>query len=124
MPVSKDYQAYVEELLAPLGAVVAKRMFGGVGMFCRERMFALIADDVLYFKTNDSNRPAFEAADSGPFEYETRNGTRGVMAYWRVPDEVLENEDEIVAWGRRAIDVALAGAAKAQKQARGRKAGR
>ena len=120
MAVSKDYQAYVEELLSPLGAVVAKRMFGGVGMFYRERMFALVAGDVLYFKTNDSNRAAFEAAGSGPFEYDTKNCTRGVMAYWRVPDEVLENEDEIVAWGRKSIDVALAGA-KPRAKPKGRK---
>lgn len=109
MPVSRDYQAYVEELLAPLGAVVAKRMFGGVGLMYAERMFGLVADDVLYFKVGDATRADYEAAGSAAFTYETKDGTRGLATYWRVPDEVLENEDEIVAWARRAVDVALAG---------------
>ena len=124
MPVSREYTAYVEELLVPLGPVVAKRMFGGVGLMFRDRMFALIADDVLYFKADEAGRAAFEAFGVGPFEYATKNGTRGLITYWRVPDEVLEDGDEIVAWGRRAIDVALAGAAKAKKKPKGRNTGR
>ena len=36
---------YLLELLAPLGPVSAKRMFGGVGLFHNGIMFGLIASD-------------------------------------------------------------------------------
>ena len=50
------------ELLAPLGAVRAKRMFGGYGLYCDELFFALLAADRLYLKVDASTRPAFEQA--------------------------------------------------------------
>ncbi|MEQ9643809.1 MAG: TfoX/Sxy family protein [Alphaproteobacteria bacterium] len=122
MAVSREYQDHVAELLAPLGGIETKRMFGGAGLFYRDLMFALIADDVLYFKVDDETRPAFEAAGVGPFEYDTKNGRRSLAGYWRVPDEVLDDGDEIVAWGRRAADVALAAdAAKPQGKRKGAK---
>ena len=30
------------------------------------------------------------------------------MGYWQVPAEVLEDPDELVAWAREAVGVALA----------------
>lgn len=122
MAVSRAYSAYVEELLAPLGDVEARRMFGGVGVFHGERMFGLIHDDVLYFKVDEAGRAAYEAAGAGPFEYQTKLGKRGLASYWRVPDDVLEDGDEMVAWGRRAIAAALAGGHKGK--AKGPRAGR
>lgn len=107
MPVSADYRAWIEERLGALEHVSSKRMFGGLGVFYRGLMFGLVADDVFYLKVSDATRGDFEAAGQGPFIYETKNGQRGVMSYYRVPDEVLEDDDEIAAWARRAIDVAL-----------------
>jgi len=78
------FAEYVVELLAPLGRVAARRMFGGHGIYCDGVMFALIADDVLYFKADDVNRPALEQAGAEPFTYEAR-GKRAVMSSWRAP---------------------------------------
>jgi DNA transformation protein len=36
------------QLLGAAGRSVARRMFGGFGLYCDGVMFALIADDVLY----------------------------------------------------------------------------
>ena len=124
MPYSAEYRDYVLDLLAPLGQVEARGMFGGVGIFYRGSMFALIASDELYFKADDVNRPDFEAAGAEPFSYETKSGRRGVMAYWGVPDEVLENEDECLVWARKSVDAALraaAGAGKSGKAAKKRR---
>lgn len=117
MAVSPEFTDYVVDLMAPVGAVAPRRMFGGVGIFYRDLMFALIAGDVLYLKVDDTTRADFEAAGVGPFTYETKKGTRGLRGYWRAPDEVMENEDEFALWARDAVDVALrADAAKAKKK--------
>jgi DNA transformation protein len=118
VPVSAEYHAYVLDLLAPLGAVEGRRMFGGAGVFYRGLMFALIADDVLYLKVDDATRPDFEAAGAGAFTYETSSGTRGLRSYFRVPDEILESEAELAAWGRRAVDAALRAEAGRPKRKR------
>src|SRR5207344_2622802 len=85
MTASANFATYAAELLGAAGRVTALRMFGGYGLYCDGVMFALIADDVLYLKTDDVNRPELERAGSAPFTYEA-NGRRTIIAYWRAPD--------------------------------------
>ena len=119
MAYSKEYRAYVEELLQPVGKVTTRGMFGGVGIFYRGLMFALISDDELYFKVDDRNRGDYEAMAAGPFTYEAKGGKRAVMSYYRVPDEIADNEDDVLDWARRSVDAALrAESAKAPKKKR------
>jgi len=107
MAVSDDYRDFVLEQLAPAGRVTPRAMFGGVGLYLNGLFFALIDDDTLYFKTDDSNRARFEQAGSRPFcPFPDRPDQ--AMAYWQVPAEVLEDADELAAWAREALAVALA----------------
>jgi len=107
MAVSDDYRDFVLEQLAPAGRVTPRAMFGGVGLYLDGLFFALIDDDTLYFKTDDSNRARFEQAGSRPFcPFPDRPDQ--AMAYWQVPAEVLEDADELAAWAREALAVALA----------------
>ena len=119
MAVSTEYRDYVMELLAPLGPVSSRAMFGGLGLYYSDTMFALVADEVLYFKVDDANRGDFEQAGAGPFEYQAKGGKRAVMAYYQVPAEVLEDTEDILVWARKAVDVALR--ARKPKPPRGRK---
>lgn len=106
MSVSDDYRDFVLEQLAPAGRVTSRSMFGGIGLYLDDLFFALIADDSLYFKTGDSNRPRFQSAGSRPFcPYPDRPDLQ--MGYWEVPAEVLEDADELANWAREALAVAL-----------------
>jgi DNA transformation protein len=106
MSVSDDYRDFVLEQLAPAGRVSARRMFGGVGLYLDGLFFALIDDDTLYFKTDDANRGRFQRAGSRPFcPFPGRPDYQ--MGYWQVPAEVLEETDELKAWAREALAVAL-----------------
>jgi DNA transformation protein len=67
MAVSETYQQFVEEQLGRVVPVRTRRMFGGVGIYSGDLFFALIDDDVLYFKADDENRPDFQAAGMEPF---------------------------------------------------------
>ena len=55
--MASTFQDHLAELFAPLGGVVFRRMFGGVGVFRDGLMFALVADDVLYMKADDGDEP-------------------------------------------------------------------
>jgi len=106
MPVSDDYLAYVVDQLTCLGRVESKRMFGGVGIYFKDLFFAIIADDCLYFKVDDSNRPDYEAAGMEPFRpFEDKTAT---MSYYEVPIDVLENRDRLRDWAQKALTVARA----------------
>lgn len=101
MTMSPEFRNHLLDVFQPLGAVTAHRMFGGGGLFLDGAMFALVANDVVYLKADDENRATFEAAGMGPFTYE-RRGKPAALSYWRIPDELLDDEDELCAWAKRA----------------------
>ncbi len=103
MGVEKSYLDHVTELLAPLGEVSSRAMFGGYGIFHEGDMFALISGSTLYFKVNDSNRAVYEAAGSKQFK---------PMPYYEVPAEVLEDETALHDWAHASIAVGHATAKK------------
>lgn len=95
------------ELLAPLGAVRARRMFGGHGLYVDEVFVAIVAYDSLYLKADDSTRAQFEAAGCHPFHYDTKGGAKGVMSYWSAPAEAMESPAQMGPWARLALASAL-----------------
>ena len=103
--MSPEFRDHVLDLLSPLGAVAARRMFGGDGLFLDDTMFCLIADDVLYMKVDEVNRGDFEAAGMPPFEYE-RGGKTVALSYFEVPLDAMDDSDQLVAWARLAWEAA------------------
>jgi DNA transformation protein len=87
-----QFVLHVLEQMRGLGAVRARSFFGGWGIYWDDRIIALIADDVLYFKADNGNRADFEALNLEPFTYET-NGKRSTMSYFRAPDEVFDDDE-------------------------------
>jgi DNA transformation protein len=124
MAVSEDFKQFVLEQLGSLGRVNSRSMFGGVGLYLDGLFFALIDDDTLYFKTDDSNRARYERAGSRPFCPFPERPDKP-MAYWQVPAEALEDAEELAVWAREAMNVALAARtkqpARRRATARGRK---
>ena len=53
--------------MAGFGPVTIRPMFGGAGVYHDGLMFALVDDEVLYFKVDETSRPAFEAENLPPF---------------------------------------------------------
>jgi DNA transformation protein and related proteins len=103
------------ELLAPLGALRAQRMFGGHGLYCDELFFALTAAERLYLKADAQTRPAFEQAGCEPFVYDAKSGAIA-LGYWSVPAEAMESPTLMQPWARQALAAALrARLAKASK---------
>lgn len=104
--MASGFNDLLEDLLAPLGGVSLRRLFGGIGVFKEAIMFGLVADDVLYLKADDETSGRFAAEDCGPFIYDGR-GKAVAMPYWRLPDRLLDEPDEFAAWARIAFDVAV-----------------
>lgn len=101
---SPEFLAFVKDQLAPLGHVTTRRMFSGAGVYCDGVIFALILRDTLHFKVDDGNRGAYEAEGLQPFSYEAKGRTVQVGAYWRVPERLFDDPDEMVEWARAALE--------------------
>jgi DNA transformation protein len=102
--VSDDYIDFAMDLLSPLGEITVRRMFGGAGIYSDGLFFAIIENDTLRFKVDDSNRADFEAKGMGPFKpYKDK---KEIMQYYEVPIDVLEDNAELEKWGYKALEVA------------------
>ena len=112
MAISESYRDFVLEQLGRVTTVTAKSMFGGVGIYAQGLFFALIAEDRLYFKVDDTTRPDFERLGREPFR---PFGEDGAMGYYEVPGDVVEDPTQLAVWTRRAIDVAAKAKGKKQK---------
>jgi DNA transformation protein len=104
--VTDSFVAFVIEQLDPLGPIVSKRMFGGVGLYAGDLFFALIASDVLYLKADEATRRAREKAGARPFQpFPDRPKKKGGQ-YYSVPAAILEDADALLAWAKEAIAIA------------------
>ncbi len=104
MPVSDEYLTYVIDQLEYLGPVQSRRMFGGAGLYFAGLFFAVVADDVLYFKVDESNRPDYEAEGMEAFRPFADKSM--VMGYYQVPIDILESKEALKDWAEKALTVA------------------
>ena len=114
-----EFVAHCTELLACLGPVRARRMFGGHGLYAGDVFVALIAFERLYLKVDAVSRPVFEAAGGAPFVY-AANGRTVSLGYFSAPDDAMESPPAMQPWARHALAAALR--ARASKPVAARRA--
>jgi DNA transformation protein len=99
----------IAELFAAYGAVAVRRMFGGAGVFADGRMIALVVDGVIFLKADARTVPQFEREGLAPFSYRTKDGTRTLTSYWRMPERLYDDPHELADWARAAFAAAERG---------------
>jgi DNA transformation protein len=101
---------FIRELFARFRPVTVRRMFGGAGLFCEGLMFGLVFDGAIFLKVDDASIPDFEHEGSRPFVY-TRAKSPGrvgrhSLSYWRLPERLYDDPDDLVVWAERAFAIA------------------
>ena len=115
MVASDGFAEFLRGQLAPLGHVTMRRMFGKTGVFCNGLMFGMVANDTLYFRVDDHNRAVFKEAESTPpLSYEKKGRTID-LSFWRAPERLLDEPDELVTWARAALAAARRVAAERER---------
>ena len=101
-----EFTDNLQEVFVLFGAVQARRMFGGYGIFHDGLMFGLVADEVLYLKADGKSSSEFEKRGLGQFGYE-KNSKIINMSYYLAPEEIFDDPEEAKIWANRAFDAAL-----------------
>lgn len=113
-PQQREFCDRMLEQLNRCAPVTARAMFGGYGLYSEGVMFALIADETLYFKVDDDNRPDFVNAGMGPFVYLGKHKPVA-MSYYQLPEPVLSNPSTLLQWIEKAHAAARRGQQKSPK---------
>ena len=110
--VSEGFRTFALDQLSQTRDVLARNMFGGVGLYAGDVFFGILAGETLYLKCDDRTRERFVRAGSRPFTpYPNRSGS---TKYFEVPLAVLEAADELGRWVADAI-VAAGGSQKRKR---------
>ncbi|WP_439611051.1 TfoX/Sxy family protein [Reyranella sp.] len=116
MVASDGFTEFLREQLAPLGRITTRRMFGKTGVFCRGLMLGIVSDDTLYLRVDDQNRALFKEAETArPLRY-VKKGVTIDLAYWPLPDRLLDEPDELLIWARAALAAARRVAARRERK--------
>ncbi|MEM5472558.1 TfoX/Sxy family protein [Hoeflea sp. AS60] len=100
----------IREMFDSLGEVTIKRMFGGKGIYHQGKILALEVGGDLLLKADAGSAPDFADAGASQWIYDGKN-KRVAMPYWSIPEEALDDPDELSRW----VALAWAAALRAKK---------
>jgi len=97
---SSTFKEFVLGQLSGIDGLRIKAMFGGFGLYKDHKIFGIIYNDKLYLKVNEDNRRDFGERDMDAF---TTPRGQTLKNYFEVPEEVVENKDDILIWAWKAL---------------------
>ena len=113
-----EYITFLHELFAQFGVIKVRKMFGGYGVYHENLMFALVADQQIYFKADDTSKDEFISKQLPAFEYQKGNKTI-TMSYYLAPEEIYDDAEEAAHWANLAYSAALRAKPVKRKNMRG-----
>lgn len=123
MALSAEFREFLRDHFSELGPVEIKRMFGGAGLYLGDACFALIVNERIMMRGDETLGPEFDEAGSEQWIYDNKTRGEVAMPYWNLPESALDDPEEAVAWARKSLVPAEASAAK-KRAAKERKAAR
>lgn len=97
----------VAQRLIVMGPVEVKRFFGGAGLVLDGVQFAFVMKSTLFLRVDDQTRAEFEAMNASPFTYAGQSQTVRVASYYTLPDEIVDDRDELLVWAKAAYGAAI-----------------
>jgi DNA transformation protein len=101
----ESFKDFVLDQLQGLEDVEARRMFGGYGLYRDEIFFGIIHKGKLYFKIDESTVGEYRKRKMKPFR---PNARQTLKSYYQVPVDVVEDNDELCEWAKKATAVEFA----------------
>jgi len=103
MAVSNDFLEYILDQLSHWGDVTSRRLFGGAGLYRDGKIFALLSDNIMYLKVDETNTEKYVKSGSSPFKPFPNRPT--IMSYFEVPPDILEDSEKLIEWAKEALSI-------------------
>jgi DNA transformation protein len=104
MSASPDFVTYITELISPLGRITTKRMFGGAMLSVNGQQLGIIINDLLYLRIPKELHEKYQNHGSVPFQYDKKDSTVIVKAWWTLPDICIDNQENLLIWARECLE--------------------
>ena len=104
--VDEELALFAIEQLAMDGAIITRPLFGAVALYRNGSVFAMAWKGSLYFKVDEATRKDYEAANSHALGYLSEGVDHSLKSFWEVPADVIEDQEKLRAWARKACQAA------------------
>jgi DNA transformation protein and related proteins len=102
---------WIAEATEPLGSLSKRAMMGVMTLYSDGIVFAIIANDQLWFKADSESDAVWDAEGCPRFTFEMK-GKTGSMNYRRAPDDVHDDADAMLHWAKLALGAGSRAAAR------------
>ena len=103
-PIPEILQYFLSDCLEEDSAYTTKPMMWWYCIYKSGKIFAIYAMEMIYFKTHKNNLQDFLDIWAQQFEFRKKNGKIARMCYYILPEEILENKEELNTWIDKALD--------------------
>ncbi len=105
MAVSKESREHVLDLFGGINGLTTRAMMGGLCLYSDGQIFAILSStEQIYLKADGSFADELAGLGCEKFSMTRKDGSIGSMGYWTLPDSAMDDPDEAVSWGHRALD--------------------
>lgn len=94
---------WVIEAMAPVGPVTMRHMMGTGTLYWEGRIFAIVDEEAIWFKSDAVSNPIWEEAGCDRFTFTESSGATATMNYRRAPADVYDDADAMREWAGVAI---------------------
>ena len=103
--MSEGLVEWVAEAMTP-GVVTSRAMMGGRTLYCDGTVFAIVADDLLWFKADAVSDAVWDDEGAPRFTFQMGEKT-GSMNYRRAPDDCYDDPDALRRWGTLGLEAGM-----------------
>ena len=95
-----SFASFVLDQLSGLDGLVCRAMFGGHGLYQKERFFGILWRGRLYFKTDARTVEMYRTRGMKPFQ---PNARQTLTSYYEVPVDIVEDAEQLIEWAQAAV---------------------
>ena len=105
MALTDEEIARVRDLFGDVGPITTRRMFGGLGIYRDDTIFALMrSDGAVMIKGAGDFRRYLEDLGCERWSYTRKDGAATAMPYWALPDDLYDDPEAASALARAALE--------------------
>lgn len=107
MALPSGLRDYLLDVLAPLGKIEFKRVFGLDGIKADGALLGFVIDERVHLRTDEESVDVYKKEGGKPFTFMKRGGEYIVTSYYAIPDRLMDDPEQLVDWASRAREAAL-----------------
>lgn len=104
--MSEHLFEYMQDVLKSQGKLSTKRLFSGKAVYLNGIIFAIIFNEIIYLKVDETLSKELVSQSLKPFTYQRKDKTIA-LSYVEAPGDIYDDEEAALYWFKRTYQTTL-----------------